>query len=127
MKCVFLSGSGTHVIQKDQGLSVTTIVVTDGVEETIVVDFGNDLLDEEGEKDAADGRQVEIVNKEDRPELERLTIAHQLATTKDDNVVDDNKDGVCLEGRHGCLEGNEIKLLGRISSHGLPSLAKDGP
>lgn len=102
-------------------------MVTDGVEDTIVVELGDELLDEEDQKKTADGGQVEVVNKKERLELERLPVAHQLATTKDDNVVDDNKNGCRLEGRHRCLEGYEIELLGRISSHSLPRLAKDGP
>lgn len=123
----FSSPLRTHVVQNDQRLSPTTIVVTDGVEDTIVVDLGNELLNEENQKDAADGGQVEVVNEEERLELERLTVAHQLATTENDHVVDDNESGGRLEGRHGRLERNELKLLGRISDDCLPGLAEDGP
>lgn len=88
----FASGLATHVVQNDHGLRPTTIAVTNGVEDTIVVELRNKLLNEENQKDAADGGQVEIVDEEERLELERLAIAHQLATTKDDHVVDDDED-----------------------------------
>lgn len=82
----------THIVQNDHGLSPATIAVTDGVEDTIVVELRNELLNKENQKDAADHGQVEVVDQEERLELERLTVAHQFATTKDDDVVDDNED-----------------------------------
>lgn len=52
----------------------------------------NELLEEENEEDKADGSQDEVVDQEQSLELEGFSVAHPLATTKDDGVVDDGKD-----------------------------------
>lgn len=117
----------THVVQNDHGLSPTTIVVTDRVEDTIVVELRNELLNKENQKDAANHGQVKVVDQEERLELERLTVAHQFATTKDDDVVNDNEDRGRLQCRHGCLKRYEMEVLGRRSNDDLPSLAEYGP
>lgn len=117
----------TYIVQDNHGLSPSTIVVADGMEDTIVVKLGNQLLNEEDQEDAADGGQVEVVDEEERLELEGLPVAHQLAATKDDDVVDDDEDGGRLERRHWGLKGNELEFLGRESNNGLPGLAENGP
>lgn len=91
-------------------------------------DDGRDqLLNKEKQKNAADGSEVEVVNEEQRLELEGLTAAHQLATSENDGVVDDDEDGRRLERRHGRLERNELEVIGRVADDGSPSLVEDGP
>lgn len=117
----------TYVIQDNHGLGPSTIVVADGVENTIVVELGNKLLNKQDQEDTADSGEVEVVDEEERLELEWLTIAHQLTATKDDHVVDDDEDGGRLEGRHGSLKGDKFELLGGIANNDLPGLAENRP
>lgn len=117
----------TYVVEDNHRLSPATVVVADGVEDTIVVQLRNQLLNEENQKDTANSGKVEVVDEEKRLELEGLTVMHQLATTKDDDVVDDDKDGGRLEGRHGRLERHELEVVGGIANNELKGLVEDGP
>lgn len=121
-------GTGTtHIVQDNQRLGPATIDVADGMEDTAANNRGNQLLNEESQKYAADGGEVEVVDEEERLELEWLAVAHGLATTKDDGVVDDDEDGRRLERRHGRLEGHKLEVIGRVADDGLEGLAEDGP
>lgn len=117
----------TYVVEDNQGLGPAAIVVADGVEDAAASNGGHKLLNEEDEKDTADGSQVEVVDEEQRLELEGLAVAHVLAAAKDDGVVDDNEDGGRLEGRHGGLERHKLELVGRVAGDGSPGLVEDGP
>lgn len=97
------------------------------MEDTAADNGGNKLLNEENQEDTRDSREVEVVDEEEGLELEGLTVAHQLATTEDDGVVDDNEDRGRLESRHGRLKGDELEVLGRVADDHLPALAEDGP
>lgn len=117
----------THVVQHNQGLGPTAIVVADRVEDAMANDGGQELLNEESQEDAADGGEVEVVDEEQRLELEGLAVAHQLATAEDDDVVDDDEDGARLEGRQGRLKRHKLELIGRVAEDGGPCLVEDGP
>lgn len=117
----------THVVEDNERLRPAAIVVADGMEDTLTVDGRNKLLNEENEKNTADGREVEVVDQEQRLELEGLAVAHHLAPTEDDGIVDDDEDGSRLESRHGSLEGDELELAGGIADNGGPGLVEDGP
>jgi len=88
---------------------------------------GQKLLNEESQENGADGSQVEVVDQEQRLQLERLAVAHQLATAKDDGVVNDNEDARLLNRRHGRLAGHEAEDLRGVSDDGLEGLAEDWP
>lgn len=117
----------TYVVQDNHRLGPTAIIVADGMEDTIMVELGNQLFNEEDQENTADGSEVEVMDEEQSFELEGLTAAHQLAATKDDHVVNDDEDGGRLESRHGSLKRNKLELLSRISNNSLPGLAEDGP
>lgn len=74
-------------------LGPASIVVADRVEDTMANDGGEKLLNEQSQKDGADGGQDEVVDEEQSLEFEGFAVAHQLAATEDDGVVDDNEDG----------------------------------
>lgn len=126
-RCIKGSLDRTYVVQHDHGLSPTAIVVADGMKDTVAVKLGNQLLNKEDQEDTTDGGKVEVVDEEQRLELEGLSRAHQLAPTKDDDIVDDDEDGGGFESRHGSLEGHKLELLSRVSYNGLPSFAENGP
>lgn len=61
------SGSeGTHVIQNHHGLGPATLGFADGVEDAMANHRREDLLNEEGEQDSADGGEVEVMDQEQR-------------------------------------------------------------
>lgn len=102
-------------------------MVADGVEDTVTDNGGQKLLNVQSQEDGTDGGQDEVVDEEQALELEGLAVAHQLATTEDDAVVDDDEDGSRLEGRHGRLERDELELFGRVAHAGGPCLVENGP
>lgn len=117
----------TDVVQDDQGLRPPAFNVTDGVEDAATDDSGDELLNEENQKNAADGGQVEVVDEEERLQLEGLAVAHERAATEDDAVVDDDEDGRRLERGHGRLEGDELEVSHGVTRDGGPCLVEYGP
>lgn len=108
-------------------LGPASIVVANGVEDAVADNGWEKLLNVQGQQDGADGGQDEVVNQEQGLELEGLAVAHQLATTKDDRVVDDDEDRSRLEGRHGRLERHKLELLGWVADTSGPCLVEDRP
>lgn len=117
----------THIIENDELLRPATSMVADGVEEAVPRKCGNELLGEQGQKDAADGGQVEVVQLEEEAELEGRAIAHELATSEDYNVVCEENDGACLDVRDGGLAGDELELVGGIADDLFEGFVEDGP
>ena len=83
----------TYVIEDNERLSPATIHVADCVEDAAANNGGEELLNEESEETGADHGQEKVVDQEEALELEGLAVAHNLAATEDDNVVDDDEDG----------------------------------
>lgn len=102
-------------------------MVANGVENTTTDNGRDELLQEEHKKSTRDESEVEVVDEEERLELEGLTVAHQLATTEDDGIVDDDENGSRLEGRHGRLERNELEFIDGVADDSSPCLVEDGP
>jgi hypothetical protein len=117
----------THVVENNQGLSPAALVIADGMENTAADNGRHKLLNEENQKDAADSGKVEVVDQEQGLELEGLTVAHELAASKDDGIVDDNEDRSGLQSRHRSLEWDEFEFAGRVADNGSPGLVKDRP
>ena len=116
-----------HIVENHQWLSPTTFSVADSIEDTATNNCRDELLKEQDQQKTTDSCEVEVVDQEESPELERFAIAHQLATTKDDGIVDDDEDARLLQCRHRCLAGDESEILGRIAREQLEALAEVGP
>lgn len=117
----------TYIVENNERLGPTALVIADSVEDTTANKCGNELLNEEDEQDEADGGEVEVVDQEQSLELERLAAAHQLSATKDDSVVDNDEDRGRLEGGHGRLKRHEFELIDGVAHNGRPCLVEDGP
>lgn len=101
--------------------------MADGVEDAMAHNGGQDLLNEEGKQDAADGGEVEVMDEEKGPQLERLAVPHHFATTKNDNIVQCDENGGLLKGRHGRDTGHEAEVVGRVANNLLEGLVEDRP
>lgn len=117
----------TYVVENNKRLSPTTIVVADGVKDTLADNSGKDLFHEEGQKDCRNGGQDEVVNEEERLKLKPLPLAHPLTPTKDDDIVADDKDARLFQSRHGRDASLEPEVAGWIANNGFPGLIEDGP
>lgn len=119
--------SETYVVQDHKGLGPATLGIADSMEDATTDNCGKKLLNEESQESTADQGQVEVVDEEETLELEGLTIAHPFATTKDDGIVDDDKDRCRLESGHGGLERHKLEVIGGVADNSSESLVKDGP
>lgn len=77
----------TDIVQNDQLIGPAALVAADGEENAVPRQSGNQLLKEQGQQDAADDGQVEVVDLEQAVELQRFATLHEFSSTKDDNVV----------------------------------------
>lgn len=102
-------------------------MMANGVENSSSDNGGKQLLDKKKQQYAANGGQVEVMNLEKSIELERLTTTHDLAATKDDDVVGDQHGGSGAERRHGSLARDELEILRLVALDGLEDLFEDGP
>ena len=119
--------NATHIIENKQLLGPTTIGVADGIKKTVPDKRGDELFDEEGQEDTANYSQDEVVDEEERLELERLSVTHHLATTKNGSIVQDNEYRRLLKGRKWRLARHKAKVIGRVSHQNIESLIKVGP
>lgn len=85
------------------------------------------LFDEQGQQGSADGGQVEVVDHEQRIELERAALLHDLTAAEDDDVVGDKHGRGLLEGGHRGDALLELELAGGVSHDDLEGLVEDGP
>ena len=118
---------GTNVVQDNQRLGPAAFAVADGKEDALADHGPQKLLNEESQEDTANGGEVEVVDQEERPQLEWLAVAHELATPENNGIVDDDENASLLDRRHRCTTCLEAKVLGGIANDGLESLAEDGP
>jgi len=102
-------------------------VVADGEKKPLSRNGGNQLLGEQCEQNAADGGQVKVVHFEQKAELERGALAHQLPAPKDYDVVGNDCDGARLEGGEGRLALDEAEVLRLVTRNGLKRALKNGP
>lgn len=94
MLCKGWVGAEPYIVQNDQLLCPATIVRTDCVEDSIMVQLRYELLDEKGKEGTADECEVEVVDHEETVQRIRLSVLHQLSSAKYDYVV-------CRQGSHG--------------------------
>lgn len=67
------------------------------------------------------------MNHEQRVELERSAVLHELATTEDDEIVGDEHDSSRLDGRERGHTSDELEFARGITHHILEGLVEDGP
>lgn len=117
----------TYIVQDNEGLGPSTLVITNGEEETVSVERRQKLLNEESEKSRADRGQVEVVDHEQCVELKSRAVLHQLATTEDDDVVGHECNRCLLKGRHWRHPFDKLELAGWIAHNSLESLVENRP
>ena len=117
----------THIVQNDELVGPTSLVGTNGIEDTSSGDSGDQLLEEKEQKSATNGSQVEVVNLEEEVELEGFATAHDFSATKDDNVVGDEHSGSGAEGRHGSLALDKFEILRPVALDRSKDLFENGP
>ena len=57
------------------------------MENAIVIDLRDELFQEEEQQSSGDGGKVKVVDHEWAVQLEGWTVAHELAASKDNDVV----------------------------------------
>ena len=77
----------THVVEHHQFLRPSTLVIANGVEDSILDDGPKQLLNEQCQQNAADNGKVEIVDHEKSIQGESFSSPHQLSSTEYDNIV----------------------------------------
>lgn len=102
-------------------------MVTDGVEQAFSDNRRQKLLNEEGQQKTGDGGEVEVVNQEECLELEGLAVAHELAATENNDVVQDDENARLLKSGHGRLPGDEAELADWVAGEKGPDFVKDRP
>lgn len=117
----------TYVVKDNQLVRPATLVVANGEEKSLPRNRGDQLLGEEKQQGPADGGEVKVVHLEEKVELERLTVAHELPTAEDDSVVDHQRDNADLECRKGCLSLHEAEVLRLVAGNGFKALFEDWP
>jgi hypothetical protein len=116
-----------EVVENDQLVGPSTLVVANGEEKALPGNRGDQLFRKQSKESPANGREVEVVHLEQEVELEGLATAHQLPAAEYHRVVDDERDDADLEGRERCLSLYESEVLGLVASNGLEALLEDGP
>ena len=117
----------THVVKNDQRLSPSTAVVTDGVEDAVAPDGGDQLLNKQGQEDGADRGQDEVVEHEQGVELERREVLHDLATTENHHIVSHQQSRGLLEGGQRGHARDELEFAGGVAHDLLIGLVEERP
>lgn len=95
----------------------------DTVVQAVLPERGDELLSEQEKQTSRNGCEVEVVDDEEIVQLHGGSVAHDLATTEDDQVVSRNEGSRFLEGRHGSLALDEAEVVGRVShDHGVDTI-----
>lgn len=67
------------------------------------------------------------MNQKEALQLEGLPVPHQLSATKNDEIVDGDKNGSVSQRRHGRLANDKLEVIRRIPYHILKRLVKERP
>lgn len=117
----------SYVVENDQLVSPSAWFGANGIEYTVLDNSWNQLLGKERQKNAADGGQVKIVDLEQPIQLQSRSIAHQLAPTKDYDVVGYQDDGCLWECRHWRLALVEAEVLRLVAFDRFEGFLEDRP
>ena len=102
-------------------------MVANGMEDASSDNCRQQLLNEEGQQYAGDGSEVEVVDQEKGLELEGFAVAHELAATENNDIVQDDENACLLKSGHWRLPGDEAELADGITGEKSPCFVKDGP
>lgn len=116
-----------YIVQDDQRLGPAAVCLANRVEHAVPDNGREQLLNKQREQDCADGCEVEVVDEEERLELEWLSVAHDFPAAEDEDVVGDDEDGRLLEGRHGRLAGDESEVVCGLARDRREGLVEDWP
>ena len=97
------------------------------MEDSVVVDFRNQLLNEEGKKTTTDDGKVEVVDHEGTIQDEWLAVLHQLSAAEYNYVVCSQCCDSFCECRNPCCSVYESEVLRRIAKDARIALGEDWP
>lgn len=117
----------TYVVQNDKRLGPASVVIANREENTLADDGRQDLLNEKGQEDGRDRGEDEVVDNGELLKLESVLVAHNFATSQNEDIVDDNKNSRLLQGGHGRDARLKAELAGRVAGKNLEDLVEDGP
>jgi len=120
-------GLEAYVVEDNKRLRPAAILVADGVENTLPHDRWQKLLNKESQEDPADRGQIKVVDQEERLQLERLPVAHQLPAPENEDIVAYDENARLFQGWHRSLASLESKVVGRIAHNSLEGLVEVGP
>jgi hypothetical protein len=118
---------GSHIVQNNQRLSPSTVMITNSIKNTVVVKRREQLLDEKNQQDSADGGKQEVMNHEEGVELQSREFLHNFTTAEDDDIVGDQGSDGFFEGRHWGLVSHEAEVICRIADRDLEGLVEVRP
>jgi len=119
--------SDTYVVENNERLSPTTVVVTDSVENAVVPESGDQLLQEQDQQDTTDDSQDQVVDHEESVKLEGGEFLHDLTATENNHVVGNHHHRGLLKSGHGGHTLLELELAGRVSNDLFKGLIEDRP
>jgi len=90
---------------------------TDSIIQTVGPNSGNELLKEENQQDPTDGGEIQIVNQEERIQLQRWSISHPFSATQNDKIVDEEHGSGLLQCRKRRLTWRELKVVSMVAKY----------
>lgn len=117
----------TYIVQSNKTLSPSALVLANGEEDAMSPDSRQKLLNEQSQQSSTDQSQVQIMNHEQRVELQSREVLHDLPATKDDCIVGNEKHGGLLESGHGRNTFNELEIARRVTDNLLKDLVENRP
>lgn len=120
-------GGGTYIVECDQRGCPASSVVTDGVEDAVAPDCGDQLLDEQCQEYSTDEGQGQVVYHEQSVELERLSVLHEFSPRENRHVVCYQHSRCCLQCGERCRPWYEDELVGREAHDLGVGRVEEGP
>lgn len=117
----------TYVVENDKLVGPTALVVANREEDTVPYNGGNQLLQEQRQERTTNNGQVKVVDFEKTIERKGRTVAHQLTTAEDDDIVCHQHRRGLLECRHWGAARGESEGLGRVWLDEYEEPLEDGP
>ena len=116
------SRGNPYIVQHHQLPGPTSIIVTNGIENTVSNKSGEELFNEEGQETTTNDGQVEIVNHEGAIENKWLTMLHQFSPAKDYNIVCDQSSCRLFQSGHWSNARDKFEVIGGVAEDGRVTL-----